>query len=79
MFKKEHDITKLSSVQCLRHFIVSWSRVCGPLSLESFKNSCKGLGYFSTLLEEFKAGYRVKVGEIWKRGKKPTLKMSIYH
>lgn len=39
----------------------------------------KGLGYFSTLLEEFKAGYRVKVGEIWKRGKKLTLKMSIYH
>lgn len=41
MFKKEHDITKLSSVQCLRHFIISWSRVCGPLPLESFKNSCK--------------------------------------
>lgn len=41
MIKKEDDITNLSSVQCLRHFIISWSRGCGPLSLESFKKNFK--------------------------------------
>lgn len=41
MIKKEHDITKLSSLQCLRHFIISWSRVCCPLPLESFKKNFK--------------------------------------